>query len=79
MPADLYIVIKADEVTPTLSSLADSEKDLVYIKVKSGNRVAAVAELANIDDSNWMSSDTIAQGQGHSATDIRVPKKYITG
>jgi hypothetical protein len=37
-----------------------------------------MTELSSIDKENWISSDTLIQPKGET-TEIRVPKKAITG
>lgn len=73
-----YIVIKESESTRTLENLADSNEVMLVLRVPPANVSQAITELSNIDSKNWISSDTLIQPKGET-TEIRVPKKAITG
>jgi len=75
---DKYIVIKESESTRTLENLANSNEVMLVLRVPAIKVAQAMTELNNINKDNWISSDTLIQPKGET-TEIRVPKKAITG
>ena len=75
---DKYILIKESESTRRLENLADSNEVMLVLRVPPANVSEAMTELSNIDSESWISSDTLIQPKGET-TEIRVPKKAITG
>jgi hypothetical protein len=75
---DKYILIKKSELNRRLKSLSNSTVEMVVLRVPTIKVAKAMIELSSIDEDNWISSDTLIQPKGET-TEIRVPKKAITG
>lgn len=75
--SDKYILIKRSEATTALRNLANSEKGMLCLRIDESNVSASMAELANIDNDYWTSSDTYTVVEGNTTEGILLPKKAI--
>jgi len=72
-----YIVIKKSELTRNLANLADSNEDVVVLRIPEENVVDAEDELTSIDDDYWISSDDVELEEGELTEGILLPKEAI--
>ena len=72
-----YIVIKKSELTRDLANLADSNEDVVVLRIPEENVVDAEDELTSIDDDYWISSDDVELEEGELTEGILLPKEAI--
>lgn len=75
---DKYIQIVKSELPRSLSQLSNSRVDSTVLRIPSTDVAAAMTILNTIDEENWISSNTLVQPEGET-TEIRVPKKAVTG
>lgn len=72
-----YILINKNQATRALLNLADSDEDLVCLRIPTSNEAAADVELATIDNDYWCASSTYDETIGSTTDSILLPKKAI--
>lgn len=76
--ARMGLMIKKSANTAAIRAKADFVRDTEYCEFEGSDIGDVNVLLAKIDDENWATSESVTQIQG-AQSDIKVPKKYVTG
>jgi hypothetical protein len=75
----LYVIIRNSAVPEGLRALAASDEACSVMSFNASDQSEAASLLAEVDTEEWSSSPDYTEANGESSTDIRLPKKAITG
>lgn len=76
--ANLKLVIKTSEITPTLRGYATKEVEATYMEIPNADAQDAITELTSIGRDYSMYSDTVIKVSGE-VDGILLPKKVVEG
>lgn len=75
MSHKLYVSIRESEVTTEMETRAVIDEQLRYMKFDAADIQTIEAELANINEAEWISSHSAQTKEGAISSSIIVPKE----